>query len=80
MRTPQQVKDEFRRRGMSINEWARNHQVSAALVHQVLSGKKRCVRGQSHDIAVMLGLKEGILSSDVSELFSATTGDKSPEH
>lgn len=80
MRTPEQVKDEFRRRGMSINEWARNHHVSAALVHQVLSGKKRCVRGQSHDIAVMLGLKEGLLSSDVSELFSSTKEERPPEH
>ena len=83
MRTPEEVKEEFRRRGVSINAWARSKHVSAALVHQVLSGKKRCLRGQSHNIAVLLGLKEGVLSTELelSNLFQPNrAGGAPPDH
>jgi hypothetical protein len=52
-----------------------NH-VSAQLTYQVLAGKKRCLRGQSHDIAVMLGLKAGQLRS--STLLTAVFERKEP--
>lgn len=57
------VRSEFQRRGLSIAEWARQHKYSTALVYQVLSGKKRCLRGQSHQVAVCLGLKQGLTES-----------------
>lgn len=53
------IKQMFASKGLSVSEWARQNQFSAILVHQVLNGKRKCLRGQSHDIAVALGLKEG---------------------
>lgn len=58
-RSSEQVVQEFHELGLSISEWARSHGFSAALAYQVLSGRKKCLRGQSHQIAVALGLKAG---------------------
>ena len=61
--TVDQVKAEFRRRGISVSEWARLRGVSAQLTYQILARRKVGVRGQSHAISVMLGLKSGIAGS-----------------
>jgi len=53
------VKDAFEANGVSIAEWARSEGFSAALVYQVLAGRRKCVRGQCHQIAVALALKDG---------------------
>lgn len=58
-RTPEQVKAEFKRKGISIAQWATANGFSTNLVFEVLAGRKKAVRGQSHKIAVALGLKEG---------------------
>lgn len=50
---------EFARHGVSIAAWARQEGFSAPLVYQVLRGARTCTRGQSHEIAVALGLKAG---------------------
>ncbi|WP_312302539.1 DNA-binding protein [Diaphorobacter nitroreducens] len=42
---------------MNIAEWARARGFSAELTRMVLSGKRKCLRGQSHQIAVALGIK-----------------------
>ena len=57
------IKREFARRGVSISQWARAHGYSSQLVYQVLAGRKRCIRGQCHEIAVRLGLKDGVLGT-----------------
>lgn len=57
------VRAEFQRRGISVSEWARRRGVSAQLTYQILAGRKVGVRGQSHQIAVLLGLKPGLLGS-----------------
>lgn len=61
MRTHQDIYDEFARHGASIAEWARINGFSAAVVYQVLQGKRRCLRGQAHQIAVALGIKDGAI-------------------
>lgn len=53
------IKEEFRLRGLSISGWAKRNGYSQALVYQVLSGKRAPVRGESHRIAVQLGLIDG---------------------
>lgn len=63
MRGVDEVRHEFEVRGLSIAAWARAHGYSAQLVYQVLGGRKRCLRGQSHQIAVELGLKRGLIGS-----------------
>lgn len=46
-----------------MSEWARGRGVSAQLTYQILAGRKAAVRGQSHEIAVLLGLKPGLLGN-----------------
>jgi gp16 family phage-associated protein len=59
----EQKRQEFARSGVSIRQWALAHGYPAHLVYQVLSGRKRCLRGKSHAIAVRLGLKAGVIGS-----------------
>ncbi|WP_083491122.1 DNA-binding protein [Stenotrophomonas terrae] len=67
------IRQEFARRGVSISAWARTHGYSKQLVYQVLAGRKRCVRGQCHEIAVRLGLKTGVIGTvaDIDALSAA---------
>jgi len=59
LRTPEEIKQEFARRGLTIASWARENGFSLPLVYQVLSRKKPATRGECHRIAVALTLKEG---------------------
>ncbi|WP_414714295.1 DNA-binding protein [Sphingobium sp.] len=52
------VRDRFAASGTNISEWAREHGFSVSLVQAVLTGKRRCRRGESHQIAVALGIKD----------------------
>lgn len=63
IKTGAEVRAEFSRRGLSISAWARSHGYSAQLVYQVLAGRRGCVRGQCHEIAVRLGLKRGLIGN-----------------
>lgn len=58
-RSVTEVKQIFEEYGVSIQDWALSHGYSPALVYRVLSGGRLPVRGQSHAIAVALGLKDG---------------------
>jgi len=58
-RTPQEVRAEFLRKGLSIGSWADKHGFDRATVNQVLTGRNSATRGVGHKIAVMLGLKDG---------------------
>lgn len=61
LKKPHEVRAEFRRRGMTFAEFARRNNVSRQLVSAVLSGTRKCHWGDSHRIAVLLGLKAGEL-------------------
>lgn len=54
------ARDAFEASGIPVAEWARAQGFSTNLVYQVLEGRRKCVRGQSHQIAVALGLKDGV--------------------
>ena len=60
LRSPRVVKTGFQRAGLSISAWAVEHGFSPNLVYMVLNGKRKAVRGQSHRIAVALGIKTRI--------------------
>jgi gp16 family phage-associated protein len=47
----------FFRKGASMAEWARANNFRQDLVYAVLSGRSKASRGESHRIAVELGLK-----------------------
>lgn len=55
--TSEEIKRIFRENGLSVSQFARAHGFSEPLVRAVLSGKNKASRGQSHLIAVTLGLK-----------------------
>jgi len=59
IRTPQDVRNEFIRKGVSMASWARAHGFDKATVSQVLSGENAATRGKGHKIAVLLGIKDG---------------------
>ncbi|MDO6646518.1 MULTISPECIES: DNA-binding protein [Acinetobacter] len=64
MRTSQEVRSELQKRGLSVADWARQNGFTPELVHQVLNSNKIPVRGKSHQIAVKLGLKDGVIEPD----------------
>lgn len=47
----------FRDQGINVRAWAIEHGFNPGLVYSVLRGERKCLRGQSHDVAVALGLK-----------------------
>lgn len=47
----------MRAQGITIKAWAATNGYHYSLVYSVLSGRRKCLRGQSHAIAVALGLK-----------------------
>lgn len=59
IRTPEEARAELQRKGITVSEWALANGFSVPIVFEVLSGRRKCIRGQSHRIAVALGIKEG---------------------
>lgn len=55
--SPAFVKQQFAQHGVSVHEWAAAHGFTPSLVYAVLAGKCKATRGQSHRIAVALGLQ-----------------------
>lgn len=67
LQDPARARAIFEASGWSVAEWARLQGFSTGLVYQVLEGRRKCMRGQSHRIAVALGLKPGEMM-DLSQL------------
>lgn len=67
-KTRAQVRAEFDRKGISITAWAQEHGVGRSLVYEILTGTRHrtCSRGQSHRVAVLLGLKHGEIAANSS--------------
>ncbi len=63
LKTAQQKLAEFKARGLSVRRWAMENGFSPALTYRVLSGGNP-QRGESHNIAVALGIKEGMIGHD----------------
>lgn len=59
-----EVRAEFLRTGKSISGWARAHGFSVRLTHEVISGRTPGRRGDAHKIAVLLGMKDGVITAD----------------
>ena len=63
LRTPEEVQADFARKGISYSAWATARGYNCNLVIEVINGKRKCLRGQSHKIAVELGIKDGEIAS-----------------
>lgn len=57
--TPEQARAELDRAGLSIAEFCRQHALNKNLVSDLLNGRKKGRRGESHRAAVLLGIKHG---------------------
>ena len=60
-KTPEQVKAEFERAGISIAQWSKAHGFDRHTVYGVIAGRHKGSRGLTHQIAVALGLKPGVI-------------------
>ena len=63
IRTAAQAKAWLEHQGKSVQEFAREHGVDPATTYQVLAGRKQGKRGEAHKVAVLLGMKDGIIPS-----------------
>jgi gp16 family phage-associated protein len=57
VRSAEDARRWFQDRGRTVVDWAIRRGFNPGLVNAVLHGRRKCVRGQSHAIAVALGLK-----------------------
>jgi gp16 family phage-associated protein len=57
MLTCSQVRNLFETGGISVAEWSRKHGFPSALVYRVLRGEAKYQRGETHRIAIALGIK-----------------------
>lgn len=58
--TLQEVRKAFENGGVSVSDWAETHGFRRENVYAVLSGRTRGLRGQAHQIAAALGLKQEV--------------------
>ncbi|MCF7223107.1 DNA-binding protein [Lysobacter sp. TLK-CK17T] len=61
VRSADEVRKDFERKGITIMSFARDHGLSPGIVYQLLSGQKKGRRGEAHRAAVLLGMKEGVI-------------------
>ncbi|MGV8918096.1 MAG: DNA-binding protein [Pseudomonas sp.] len=64
IRTAAQAKAWLEQQGKSVQEFAREHSVDPATTYQILAGRKKGRRGESHKVAVLLGMKIGTIPGD----------------
>lgn len=61
LKTLDEAREEFRRTGKSKAAWAREHGVGHETVYRVLKGIQKGERGDAHKVAVLLGIKDGVI-------------------
>lgn len=59
--TPEQAREALNRKGMSIAEFSRKHELNKNLVSDLLNGRIKGRRGEAHRAAVLLGIKDGVI-------------------
>lgn len=57
-KTAQQVKEELRQQGITIEKWARDNGFRYDAVRNVLAGRSKGFYGNGHKIQVALGMKD----------------------
>ncbi|MBD9483882.1 DNA-binding protein [Pseudomonas sp. PDM14] len=53
------ARDRLSALGLSAKEWAEQNELTPSTVYAVLNRQKKCLRGESHRAAVLLGIKPG---------------------
>jgi gp16 family phage-associated protein len=57
LKSPAQVKEDLRKDGKTITDWAKNHGYTREEVYRVLNGQSKARYGKGYEIAKKLGLK-----------------------
>ena len=52
------ARERLERQGITIRAFAEEHGLHESTVYAVINGQKKCLRGQAHRAAVLLGIKE----------------------
>jgi gp16 family phage-associated protein len=60
--TTEQARATLDRKGMSIAEFSRIHDLNKNLVSDLLNGRRKGRRGEAHRAAVLLGIKDGVIA------------------
>ena len=56
------ARDNLSRLGISAAQWARRNGFRHQAVYKVLNGPSKCLFGKQHEIAVKLGIKDGVVA------------------
>lgn len=72
------IRKQFYEHGVTVADWAREHGFDAQLVYSVLNGRSRAQRGESHRIALALGLKKAH-STELFPDLTANSGEASTD-
>ena len=67
LRTIDEVQKDFDERGLSVRAWALAAGVDPAVAAHVVKGRLKGRIGESHRVAVLLGLKRGVIEPKVKE-------------
>lgn len=75
LKNRQQIRDDFAKRGWSYTGWARQRGYSPNMVIAIANDNEvnprlKCTRGEAHNIAVELGLKDGEVSRAMPSRFA----------
>ncbi|PIQ25114.1 DNA-binding protein [bacterium (Candidatus Blackallbacteria) CG18_big_fil_WC_8_21_14_2_50_49_26] len=62
IKTIQEVRDDFAQKGVTIRQWARENGFNEKTVYAVITGLNKGKYGAAHNVAVLLGVKEGSLN------------------
>lgn len=67
LKTRSQVREEFAAKGISFASVAKRYGFNQSLFYEILhdddeSPRRKCMRGESHNIAVTMGIKAGEVS------------------
>ncbi len=60
--SPEQARAILERQGKSLADFCREHDLNRNLVSDLLNGRKKGRRGESHRAAVLLGIKDGVVA------------------
>ena len=69
--TPEEARAKLDEQGLSIARWAVQNGLNPNTVSDLLNGRKKGVRGESHNAAVLLGLKRGKVGGQSATAMSA---------
>lgn len=61
------ARDALERRGQTVKDFAEQHSLNPSTVYAVLSGQNRGRRGEAHRAAVLLGIKDGVITPRLSQ-------------